>query len=255
MKYVGSKNRLAKELAPIIQSYITEDINGYLEPFVGGANMIDKIKCKKKIGLDIHRELISLLKYVQNPDNKLPEGISKDEYIRVRDNKEGYPDWYVGLIGFCGSYNAKWFGGYAGECRTKGGIRHYDREAIRNIEKQREGLRDIYFGNVSFLEIPKWKLSNYLIYCDIPYRETTEYKDSGFPYDDFYEWCLEVSKLNTVLVSEYWMPDSGYCDGKYKGVFNCIWSKEHKTSLDKNNNNKKRTEKLFVVKNTESEDK
>mgnify|MGYP001075335967 CR=1 FL=1 len=44
MKYVGSKNRISKELAPIIQSYITEDTKGYLEPFVGGANMIDKIK-------------------------------------------------------------------------------------------------------------------------------------------------------------------------------------------------------------------
>ena len=47
MKYVGSKNRLSKQLAPIIQSYIDgmgERCNGYWEPFVGGANMIDKIK-------------------------------------------------------------------------------------------------------------------------------------------------------------------------------------------------------------------
>lgn len=36
MKYIGSKNRLSKELAPIIQSYITETTEGYLEPFVGG---------------------------------------------------------------------------------------------------------------------------------------------------------------------------------------------------------------------------
>lgn len=50
MKYVGSKNRLAKQLAPIIQSYIdTSNCKGYIEPFVGGANMIDKIKCDKKI--------------------------------------------------------------------------------------------------------------------------------------------------------------------------------------------------------------
>lgn len=37
MRYVGSKNRLSKELAPIIQSYITEDTVAYIEPFVGGA--------------------------------------------------------------------------------------------------------------------------------------------------------------------------------------------------------------------------
>ena len=49
MQYMGSKNRFAKELAPIIQSYITSDIKGYLEPFVGGANMIDKINCTKNM--------------------------------------------------------------------------------------------------------------------------------------------------------------------------------------------------------------
>ena len=46
MKYVGSKARLSKQLAPIIQSYIdgmVDKCNGYWEPFVGGANMIDKI--------------------------------------------------------------------------------------------------------------------------------------------------------------------------------------------------------------------
>lgn len=37
MKYVGSKNRLAKDLAPIIQSYIDDNhITHYWEPFVGG---------------------------------------------------------------------------------------------------------------------------------------------------------------------------------------------------------------------------
>ena len=36
MKYIGSKNRLSKELAPIIQSYISKNTKGYLEPFVGG---------------------------------------------------------------------------------------------------------------------------------------------------------------------------------------------------------------------------
>ena len=62
MKYVGSKNRLSKQIAPIIQSYIDNmpDCRGYLEPFVGGANMIDKIKCPCKIGTDVHKYLIGL---------------------------------------------------------------------------------------------------------------------------------------------------------------------------------------------------
>ena len=90
MQYLGSKNRLAKELVPIIESYITEDTKGYLEPFVGGANMIDKINFDKKYGCDINEELIELLKYAQNLDNKLPITIHEKEYNEVKANKEKY---------------------------------------------------------------------------------------------------------------------------------------------------------------------
>ena len=48
MQYMGSKSRLANELVPIIQNYINDDTKAYIEPFVGGANIIDKIKCSKK---------------------------------------------------------------------------------------------------------------------------------------------------------------------------------------------------------------
>lgn len=56
MRYVGSKNRISKELAPIIQSHVDKGVVGYLEPFVGGANMIDKINHENKHGSDIHEE-------------------------------------------------------------------------------------------------------------------------------------------------------------------------------------------------------
>lgn len=238
MKYVGSKNKLSKDLVPIIQSYIKDDTVGYLEPFVGGANMIDKIKHHNKIGYDIHQELIELLIQTQNNTDIIPNSITKDEYIKVRDNKDKYPKWYVGLVGFCGSYNAKYFGGYAGECKTKQGIRHYDQESIRNLKNQSKNLKNIKFYNDSFLNIDSNLIKNYVIYCDIPYKGTTDYKTVAFPYDDFYQWCIEMSKDNVVLISEYNMPED---------KFKCIWQKECRTFLDKNNNDKKRVEKLFVA--------
>ena len=83
MQFVGSKNRISKQLAPIIQKYIDDNnITTYVEPFVGGANMIDKIYCKNKFGYDIHEELIELLKYAQT--NKLPFTFSEDEYNKVK---------------------------------------------------------------------------------------------------------------------------------------------------------------------------
>lgn len=238
MKFVGSKNKLAKHLAPIIQSYITEDTHAYFEPFVGGANMIDKIDHWNKIGYDIHKELIALLNYAQTTLGDFPEGITKEEYIKVRDNEANYPKWYVGLVGFCASYNAKYFGGYAGECHTKDGVRHYDREAIRNLKKQSVRFKNITFKRMNFLDVDISSMINCVIYCDIPYKNTTKYKTEPFPYDKFYEWCKKLSVNNTVLISEYNMPKE----------FDCIWEKPHKTSLDKNDNSKDRIEKLFIYK-------
>lgn len=106
MKYVGSKNRLSKELAPIIQSYITEDTVAYIEPFVGGANMIDKINHHNKIGSDVHKELIALLNYTRDNYNEIPETITEEEYNRVKANRDDYESWYVGLVGFCGSFGS-----------------------------------------------------------------------------------------------------------------------------------------------------
>lgn len=237
MKYVGSKNRLSKQIAPIIQSYIDNMPNcrGYLEPFVGGANMIDKIKCPHKYGSDAHKYLIALLRHVQKDVNDVPDTISKDEYDAVRANMTAYPNWYVGLVGFCASYNAKWFGGYANEVKTKvGTVRNYTDEAIRNLKKQAPYLKDIEFSCRTFQECNP-NISDFVIYCDPPYRDTTKYATSDFDYDKFYAWCKKMAKTNIVLISEYWMPEDG---------FECIWEGKLKCTLDKSSRTDK-TEKLY----------
>lgn len=63
MKYMGSKNRIAKHILPIILQD-RKDGQWYVEPFVGGANMIDKVE-GNRIGNDIHSYLIALHKAIQ----------------------------------------------------------------------------------------------------------------------------------------------------------------------------------------------
>lgn len=242
MQYVGSKNKLSKDLAPIIQSYITADTKGYLEPFVGGANMIDKIQHHNKIGCDIHKELIALLQYSQ--ENELPETVTEEEYTAVKSNKANYEEWYVGLVGFCASFGAKYFGGFARRYNKDGSLFDVPRQAINSLRRQSkiEGFSDIKFKNCCFLNLPKDKIKGYVIYCDIPYRDTTKYNTSDFPYEEFYKWVKEVSIHNTVLISEYNMPEE----------FECIWEKELKTSLGSGvnkNSDKKRIEKLYTYGN------
>lgn len=242
MRYLGSKNRLSKELAPIIQSYITDETVAYIEPFVGGANMIDKINHHNKIGSDIHKELISLLNYTRDNYNKLPETFTEEEYNRVKANRDRYESWYVGLLGFCGGFGALYFRGFARGYKTdKAPKRDIPAESIRNLVKQAPDLKGIKFEHKSFLDYDPEEYKNCVFYLDPPYRNTAPYSTGKFPYKEFDKWSIELAKNNTVLISEYEMPED---------KFECIWSKDTTVSITNKGDvkNKKRVEKLFIVK-------
>ena len=230
MKYMGSKNRIAKHILPIMLEHKTDDMV-WVEPFVGGANMIDKVN-GKRIGADLNKYLIAMWKKLQKGWD-LPTDISKDIRDDCRINKDNYKDFEVGWIGIGCCYNGIFFGGYAGEIVTKTGVkRNYIEEAKRNVTKQLPNLIEVDFVNCSYenLEIP----NNSLIYCDPPYENTAKYKVGDFNHVDFWQWCREKAKEgHQVFVSEYNAPID----------FKCIWSKEVTTTL---NTSKKDTEKLFT---------
>lgn len=206
--------------------------------------MIDKINCDNKIGYDIHKQLIALLNQAKNDASVFPETISEEEYKKVKNNREQYEDWYVGLVGFCASFGSIYFDTYARAFKAdKITPRDMPNEAIRNIIKQAPKLKNITFKCKNFLDIDKSQINNYVIYCDIPYKNTTKYKTEQFPYEEFYEWCKEMSKNNTVLISEYDMPSD----------FTCIWQKESLVNFSskramKDKESKKRVEKLYIYK-------
>lgn len=226
---------------PILQDCIdSHDIKVYYEPFVGGANLIDKIKCPCKIGNDIHPQLIAMFKALQNGWVP-PEHISEEEYIRVRDNRGQYPDYYVGYVGFNASFGAGYFEGYARGFKNDGVTpRDLSNEAYRNLMKQLPDLMDIEFRCGSFIQ---WDgFLNAAIYCDPPYENTKKYSTGNFDYELFWEWCRQTGKQNFVFISSYDAPDD----------FECIWSRKIQTPLDskrKAGSEKNiRCEKLFVPK-------
>ncbi|UGO52515.1 hypothetical protein PAULFLAKE_24 [Enterococcus phage vB_EfaS_Paulomi] len=218
MQYVGSKNRLSKELAPIIQSYITDETVAYIEPFVGGANMIDKINHPNKIGSDLHKELIALHKFNRDYSDSLPHTITEEQYLSVKNNKNAYSDYYIGLVGFCASFGAKYFGGYA---RRSNGD-DVPAQAIRSLKKQSPNIQGIEFECKSFTDYKPSEYKNCVFYLDPPYRKTLSYSTGGFPYEEFDKWAIELAKNNTVLISEYEMPED---------EFECIWSKDVKVGI------------------------
>ena len=75
MKYMGSKNRFAKELLPIILKDRKTD-QWYVEPFAGGMNLIDKVD-GNRIANDNNKYLIALWKGLQINKSR-PTEISKE---------------------------------------------------------------------------------------------------------------------------------------------------------------------------------
>lgn len=213
MKYMGSKRRFVKDLLPIMLESRKEG-QYWVEPFVGGANMIQHVD-GNRIGSDVHEYLIALLSAVRDGWEP-PTDVSEEMHRDVRINKDKYPPELVGFVGYCCSFGGKWFRGYA---RDKEG-RNYALEGHSNLLKQAPFLKGIDFRCCSYqdLVIPPRSL----IYCDPPYDEFAKYRDK-FNHPVFWQWCRDkVNEGHTVFVSENKAPDD----------FICVKEVQRKTNLD-----------------------
>lgn len=234
MKYMGSKNRIANEIIPIMLKERKEN-QWFVEPFVGGSNVIDKVR-GNRLASDNNKYLIELYHKLQNGYKPI-DFISREDYYDIKFNKEKYPMEIVALCGILASYNGNWFRAYGGYSETKTGKdRNYYKEGVNNLMKQLPNILDIEYVCCEYdeLAIPE----NSIIYCDPPYQNVDKtYKEKQFNHDKFWEWCrTKVSEGHIVFVSEYNAPDD----------FEVIWEKELQKTHP--NQKKKSTEKLFVLK-------
>ena len=229
MKYMGSKARIAKDILPIILANRKQG-QFYVEPFVGGCNIMDKVE-GNRIGADLNKYLIAMWKFLVQDEYVFPNYIGRTTYSSWRDkwhkrnsNELGIDDAMIGWIGFMGSFNGRFFdGGYSGHnVEIKGGVRNYISEQINNTLSQVEKLKGVDFrwSDYKSLDIPPESI----IYCDPPYKGTTQYHLSKcFDYNRFYMWCRKMkSEGHTIFVSEYDMPHD----------FKLMWEKPVKTSLN-----------------------
>lgn len=95
-------------------------------------------------------------------------------------------------------------------------------------------LQNIEFRCCDYLTLEP---NNTVIYCDPPYNNTTGYKRK-FDSNSFYNWLKANSKTNTIIISEYSMPD------EYK----CIWEKDITFSMQHSKIGDMRTERLWIRK-------
>ncbi len=229
---MGSKNRIAKHILPIMLTE-REPNQWWVEPFVGGANIIDKVP-GKRIGADINPYVIDALIAIRDCISDLPKNnkeFTEENYMELRKS-DNYR--YKGYAGFAFSYGGKWLGGWRRDRLNK---RDYVNESYKNAINQSPLLQGVKLVNESYSSLPIPE--NSLIYCDPPYEGTTKYKDN-FDHEAFWQWCRDKTiDGHTVFVSEYNAPND----------FKCLWKKEIVSSLTKNTGNKKGIEKLFMYEN------
>lgn len=226
MTYMGSKARLATRLLPIV---LAERKAGqtYVEPFVGGGNLIWRVD-GPRIGGDVNGYMISLLRALGDGWPP-PTEITAEEYRSIRTNPQSYEPALVGFVGGPGSFGGKWM---AGHLRNRANGRSRLAESARSCERQAAGLRGVQFHHCGYQSLPIPPAS--LIYCDPPYAGTEGY---GMSWDagKFHEWCRKMANEgHTIFVSEYDSP------------FRLVAKWEFATTLDRNRR-KPRIERLYRV--------
>ena len=240
MVYQGSKARVAKYICPIIQKYIDEtNAETFIDAFCGGANVIQYMSARNKIGYDTNPYLIALLNNLDKIESvEVP--ISREHYNdvkaawRQRERESQYPDWYIGAIGFIASFGGKFFNGcYAKDAYNSDPKRHLHTERKNNILRQVASLKDCAFETKDFFTLD---IKNAVIYCDPPYNKTTKYPYDIYESDKFWNKVRELSRDNIVLVSELSAPDD----------FIELWRREIRNTVG-SSNSLKQTEKLFII--------
>lgn len=218
MTYMGGKQKLAKYICPIINTFIKDNgITDFYDIMCGGANIIVNINCENLYANDLSPTLIALLQQAQDDFSQIEWNDKREEwdlcyteYKRIRATdftaESELPLARIGAIEWFGSYCGRGFpGGYGVVTRGRSA---YD-ERYRNLKKQSEqpNFSKIKFscGNYSDLNIPE----NALIYCfdkdtEIMTKDGWKYlKDVDIKTDTFLSRKPEGKQMDYLKATDY----------------------------------------------------
>lgn len=227
MQYFGGKFRISKPLSEFLNSQIGPS-QTFVDLFCGSLNVATNIRADNIICNDRHSYLVKM--WQKAIDGWIPPTtITEQEYKYIKENylDDSLVDpALAGFAGFACSFSGKWWGGYARNKR----LANYAKDGSNSIVKKIEKLKS---RNVKFLNFDYSEVSipdNSVVYCDIPYKNSTQYsqKEVGkFDHDKFYDWVTQISKRPSVqiFVSEY---EKNTPDG-----FDIVW--RHSSKKDTRN--------------------
>lgn len=232
IRYFGGKQKISKPLSEFLNNQLKEN-QTFVDLFCGSCNVITKIDDKRlRVANDRHKYLISMWKELQKGWQP-PTNLTKEGYYEVKDNQDDKP-YLTGFVGFGCSFAGKWFGGYASS-----DSRNYCENAYNSTMKKLKNLNNVQFYNLNYsdVDIPLGSL----VYCDIPYKNTTQYnsKEVGkFDHDEFYKWVKNNSNKYEIYISEYKenIPDD----------FEVVWEYNSKKDIRNSNGIQEKTTEVLI---------
>lgn len=212
MQYMGGKARIAKELVQFMQPVIDRS-SAYVESFVGGGNVLVRVRHPDRRAYDASVPLITMWRAVQSglvPPTFLSEGRWR-RLKRVKDCDNPM----TAFAGFGCSFGGKYFQGYAR------GDRNYADTTARGLLRDAPYLEGVKFQARDYRDVPIPRDS--FVYCDPPYRNTMPYGGVGrFDHEEFWDWVRWASRRAVIVVSELEAPSD----------FRTIWSRNKTRSMD-----------------------
>ena len=226
MRYIGGKSRLGKEIGLILKQYRKHN-QPYIEPFIGSAGVFQHME-SPKLGSDLDEDIVSFLTALR--DGWIPpKHVSEEMYNQIKNNEITCSPQLRGFVAYGCSFGGKKWGGYA-----RGEDRDYAYESYKSALKLQLKIKDSEFLCCDYSELNP---ENALIYCDPPYKNTTDYPYlESFNHRKFWGVVRRWSENNTVIVSEYTAPED----------FTSIWEKSKTTTIDKKSKVNS-IEKLFMI--------
>lgn len=228
MHYLGSKARHAAEIISITCANRRPN-QWYVEPFVGGGNVINKVEQGAgRIANDKNYGMVALLDALGNHNWTPPETMTQKEWKAIMKGGIREEDDLLqkALFAFAATgptFGSMWCGQWAKDYPGMEGTRY--RQARDAALKDAPGLKGITFFSDSYdkLDIPEGAI----VYCDPPYAGTTGYsgavrkiKDGDstssneWRADPFWRWADALALAGCdVYVSEYKGPSGGAFTG------------------------------------------
>lgn len=225
MQYIGNKKlyisglnshfNIAKEILLIDTFY---------DLFAGGLNVSINVDFKNVISNEINQYLVAFIQKIIETDahylDDVAEGVSKELYDYVIDNKDKLDKAYVYKILYIGSFRSR----VTIKSRQYGKNIALQKSRINSIKREYNKYKELNLicGSYDAVNIK----DHSIIYMDPPYKGSydcyTECND--FDYKAFYRYCIEIAENNLVYISGYFMPKQFRCidtfENKYKHSMN-----------------------------------